>query len=67
MTYAKTRYEADTVAGIWQGEFSRLTRSWLRWYRADGLWILTDGEAQKQRADRLAAKLRELGVAPDSV
>jgi len=47
----------------------------LRWYDAAGNWILTPEEAQRQqagqvtlerqRADRLSAQLRALGVEPD--
>lgn len=31
------------------------------------LELLTDAEAERERADRLAAKLRALGVDPDAV
>ncbi|MBD0268594.1 MAG: Uma2 family endonuclease [Cyanobacteria bacterium Co-bin8] len=46
--------------GLWQGEYREITRPWLRWYDAQGEWILT-------KAERLAARLRELGVDPDQV
>ncbi|WP_445635931.1 hypothetical protein [Nostoc sp. DSM 114161] len=45
---------------------------WLRWYDETGNWISTQleqerrrAEREKQRADKLAAKLRELGINPD--
>ena len=53
----------------------KITDQWLRWYDAAGNWILTPEEAQRQqagqvtlerqRADRLSAQLRALGVEPD--
>jgi Uma2 family endonuclease len=67
--------------GLWQGEFQGITRSWLRWYDADGVWILTETEyehqraelasksleAERQRAEQLADHLRKLGVDPDQL
>ncbi len=49
--------------GVWQGRYQNLTQPWLRWWSATGKLLPTGGE----RADRLAAKLRELGVDPDEV
>ncbi|MEB3252526.1 MAG: hypothetical protein VKO01_10390 [Cyanobacteriota bacterium] len=44
----------------------------MRWCDQDGQWCLTEAERerqakeqQRQRANRLAAKLRELGIDPD--
>ena len=51
--------------GIWEGEFEHVWGHWLRWCAADGSWLLTDTEQQRQRADRLAERLRALGVDPD--
>jgi Uma2 family endonuclease len=58
--------------GTWEGEFQRVTATWLRFYTADGQLVLTQGEAaiqraeaERQRADQLAAKLRALGVKPE--
>jgi hypothetical protein len=51
--------------GLWQGSYQGLERQWLRWYGADENWILTPTEQERQRAERLAARLRELGVNPD--
>ncbi len=64
--------------GIWEGEFEGIPNHWLRWCDAQGSWLLTDTEqarqdaqrqlsAAQQRADRLAQRLRELGVDPDEI
>lgn len=55
---------------LWQGEFEGWTDEWLRWVDADGNLILTGSEqARKEanRAERLADKLRELGVNPQQI
>ncbi|NJM45775.1 MAG: Uma2 family endonuclease [Alkalinema sp. RU_4_3] len=74
----------DVELGIWQGEYSRQTLPWLRWWdRAGNLLPSAEERAdqenlranrEKLRADeetarsqRLAAKLRELGIDPDAV
>ncbi|MEM1254906.1 MAG: hypothetical protein AAGI69_20920 [Cyanobacteria bacterium P01_H01_bin.21] len=56
--------------GLWQGSFQEATGIWLRWYDADGHWIATSAELaeqEKQRADKLAARLRELGINPEEI
>ncbi|BAU11152.1 hypothetical protein LEP3755_16450 [Leptolyngbya sp. NIES-3755] len=63
--------------GIWQGEQYHQTLPWLRWWDNQGNLLLTaeEREAQEkrradqetQRADRLAAKLRELGIDPEEL
>jgi Uma2 family endonuclease len=60
--------------GLWQGEYQGITRQWLRWYDESGNWILTPMEQEQQRvqqeqqrADRLAARLRAMGVDPDAI
>lgn len=53
--------------GLWQGRYEKIDRTWLRWFTASGELILTPNEATEQRAERLAAKLRELNVDPDEV
>ncbi|MEO1211348.1 MAG: Uma2 family endonuclease [Cyanobacteria bacterium J06638_20] len=56
---------------LWQGEFEEpVSRLWLRWCDEQGQVIPTGAEVadpERQRADRLAAKLRELGVNPDDI
>jgi Uma2 family endonuclease len=35
--------------GLWRGVYEGLDRLWLRWYDAEGDWILTEEEAAQQR------------------
>ncbi|MEH2196597.1 MAG: Uma2 family endonuclease [Nostoc sp.] len=53
--------------GLWQGYYQQIERLWLRWYDASGNWLPTPLERESQRANRLAAQLRELGVNPDEL
>lgn len=63
--------------GIWQGSFMNQPLPWLRWWDGEGNLLLAGderaeqekerAEVESQRADRLAAKLRELGVDPDVI
>ncbi|WP_375495562.1 Uma2 family endonuclease [uncultured Nostoc sp.] len=53
--------------GLWQGSYQRIERLWLRWYDASENWLPTPLERESQRANRLAAQLRELGVNPDEL
>lgn len=63
--------------GLWQGRFENIERLWLRWLTASGELILTPSEEAEvaqarviqveQRAERLAAKLRELNIDPDEL
>ncbi len=49
---------------LWQGQFEEaVNRLWLRWCDAEGQVIATGAE----RADRLAARLRAMGIDPDEV
>jgi Uma2 family endonuclease len=59
--------ELSLGIGLWYGSYQGIERLWLRWYDQDGHWVPTDAEAERQRAERLAAKLRELGVEPDEL
>ncbi len=55
---------------LWSGTFEKSTAEWLRWCDLDGNLILTGDERahrETQRAERLAAKLRELGVDPTQI
>jgi len=52
---------------IWQGRYEDLDNTWLRWVDAEGAPIPTGrerAESERQRADRLAEQLRQLGVEP---
>lgn len=54
--------------GIWQGRYQNMEFSWLRWWDAQGNLLLTAEERfeqERQRAERLAAQLRALGVDPE--
>jgi Uma2 family endonuclease len=64
--------EAELGLGLWQGAYQGMERLWLRWYDRDGQWLPTPtelasqrAEQERQRAERLAAQLRALGVEPE--
>ncbi len=68
----------ELAIGLWQGTYQGIERLWLRWYDAQGNLIPTPAEnieqqrestqqqleQERTKAERLAAKLRELGVNP---
>jgi hypothetical protein len=70
--------EIELGIGLWQGKYKGVNRLWLRFYDANGDWILTDTEQAdlraeqanleknlaEQRAEYLAQRLRELGIEP---
>lgn len=63
--------EIELGLGVWRGSYQGIEMSWLRWYDVIG-WVLTPVEREiarvereKQRAERLIAQLRSLGVEPD--
>ncbi|WP_414579326.1 Uma2 family endonuclease [Anabaena sp. CCY 9402-a] len=65
--------EVQLGLGVWQGSYQDVEQSWLRWYDETGNWVLTPVEQERQRADqekqraeRLMAQLRSLGVEPDN-
>jgi Uma2 family endonuclease len=56
--------------GLWRGWFLNMDATWLRWWDDQGDVLPTPEElldVQQRRAERLAEKLRELGVDPDAV
>jgi hypothetical protein len=69
--------ELELFLGVWQGERLCQPMNWLRWWDSDGnllLWSSEQTEQERQRAEQerqraetLAAKLRELGVDPDTL
>jgi Uma2 family endonuclease len=48
--------------GLWQGEYQNIELPWLRWWDLQGNLLLTGEE----RANRLAAQLRALGIEPEA-
>jgi Uma2 family endonuclease len=58
--------DAELGLGLWEGEYQGINRLWLRWYDRDQQWMLTPAEQESQRAERLAAQLRALGVEPEA-
>ncbi|MBV9386854.1 MAG: Uma2 family endonuclease [Chroococcidiopsidaceae cyanobacterium CP_BM_ER_R8_30] len=62
--------ELELFLGIWFGERLQQTMNWLRWWDRAGnllLWSAEQAEQEHQRSEALGAKLRELGVDPDSL
>ncbi|MFQ4143520.1 Uma2 family endonuclease [Chlorogloeopsis sp. ULAP02] len=53
--------------GTWEGTIERETALWLRFYDQAGNLVLLPEEAEHQRAERLAARLRELGEDPNAL
>jgi hypothetical protein len=54
----------------WQGDYKGVTATWIRWATLEGMLLPTPqelAEEAQQKAERLAAKLRELGINPESV
>ncbi|MDB9513264.1 Uma2 family endonuclease [Kamptonema animale CS-326] len=72
--------DLDLGLGLWQGEYQGVERLWLRWYDAEGNWVLTEAEFEHERAEferqraeqaeaqleSLIQKLRESGIDPDT-
>lgn len=62
---------------LWDGEFEGVPSQWLRWCDRDGQLIPTGAEGreierqgketERQRAERLADRLRAMGVNPDEI
>jgi hypothetical protein len=54
---------------FWEGSYEGQTEKWLRWCLPDGKPVMTGRERadlERERADRLAAQLRALGVEPEA-
>lgn len=52
--------ELELGLGLWEGEFQGIERSWLRWYDAQGNWIPTEAEQERQRAEQAESRLKSL-------
>ncbi|MEZ4866791.1 MAG: Uma2 family endonuclease [Caldilineaceae bacterium] len=62
--------EVELGLTLWQGRYQEVETTWLRWCDQDGNLIPTGEELAEQeraRAERLAAKLLELGLSADEV
>ncbi|MCL1470251.1 Uma2 family endonuclease [Argonema antarcticum A004/B2] len=69
--------ELGLSLALWQGEYEGINRLWLRWFTLEGELIPVPSEEAnaaivrameaEQRAERLAAKLRDLNIDPDEV
>jgi len=73
--------ELELGIGLWEGCYQGCSRLWLRWYDVSGDWVLTPEEFERQRAqlesqraqlesqraNRLADRLREMGINPDEL
>ncbi|MBH8551489.1 Uma2 family endonuclease [Nostocaceae cyanobacterium CENA357] len=53
--------------GTWEGTIQRETAFWLRFYDHNKNLVLLPEEAERQRAERLASRLRELGEDPQNI
>ncbi len=57
--------------GVWHGSFENYeAENWLRWWDTEGNMLPTKSEIAeqlRQQSERLAAKLRELGIDPNTV
>lgn len=63
--------------GIWQGQYNNIEAPWLRWWDAQGNLLLSSDEKsqqlalqleqEQQRAERLAERLRQMGVDPEQL
>ena len=60
--------EMNLFLGMWEGKRENRIGSWLRWWDENGvllLWGLELAEQERQRAERLAEKLRAAGIDPE--
>ena len=77
MSDARGRIHSPTLnldLGRWPGTFRGIEAVWLRWFTPEGAMLPTEAEAARQhaevaqqRAERLAERLRQLGVDPDAL
>jgi Uma2 family endonuclease len=51
--------ELELGLGLWQGEYQGIERLWLRWYDAQGNWVPTEAEQQRQRVEQERAEKAE--------
>ncbi len=62
--------ELNLYLGLWYGERLSQTTYWLRWWDSAGnllLWSAERAQQEHQRAEALAAKLRGMGLDPETL
>jgi hypothetical protein len=62
--------EIGLAIGRGRGTYLGRTREWLYWYDQEGRKLPTPEELvqqERERADRLAQKLRDLGINPEDI
>ncbi|MBE9176895.1 Uma2 family endonuclease [Synechocystis salina LEGE 06155] len=62
--------ELQVALGIWQGTYQNMKLPWLRWWDLQGKLLLSPEEKviqAEEKAEKLAAKLRELGINPETL
>ena len=62
--------ELQVALGIWQGSYQNMELPWLRWWNLQGKLLPSPEEKviqAEQKAEKLAAKLRELGIDPETL
>lgn len=59
--------ELQIGLGIWHGQYKWATRSWLRWYGADGKWILTEAKEERRLRLELIERLKQKGIDIDAL
>lgn len=70
---ANNRYWISGIGlflGVWQGSKANRTGYWLRWWDENGQMLLWGAELlqqERQIRERMAARLRELGVNPEEI
>jgi len=45
--------------GLWQGTYQGIERQWLRWYDAEGNWVPTPAEQERQRVEWAELQLQQ--------
>jgi Uma2 family endonuclease len=70
LTFTESRVwlpELELRIGLWQGSYQGIEHLWLRWYDASGDWIPTPVEKERAKTERLAARLKELGISDEEL
>lgn len=54
--------EIQLGIGLWFDNYQGIERHWLRWYDAQGNWILTHEEQEFQRAEQERQQVQEISL-----